>query len=54
MLLLREPPDNSGFMIAAYTIVAVVLVTYALNLMVRAGREEKRASALPPVVPPEH
>lgn len=42
LLLLREPPDNSRFMIAAYTIVAVVLLTYAISLMVRAHREEKR------------
>ena len=42
MLLLREPPDNSGFMIAAYTIVAVVLVTYSITLMVRARAEENR------------
>ena len=42
MFLLREPPDNSGFMIAAYTIVAVVLVTYSITLMVRARREEQR------------
>jgi uncharacterized membrane protein len=42
MLLLREPPDNSGFMIAAYAIVAVVLLSYSVMLMVRARREEQR------------
>ena len=42
MFLLSEPPDNSGFMIAAYTIVAVVLVTYSITLMRRARAEENR------------
>lgn len=40
MLLLREVPDNGGFMVAAYTIVAVVLLTYSISLMLRASREE--------------
>ena len=44
MLLLREPPDNSAFMIAAYTIVAVVLVGYSVMLMLRVRAEvEARA-----------
>ena len=42
MFLLREPPDNGGFMIAAYTVVAVVLVGYAVILMLRVRTEEKR------------
>lgn len=42
MLLLREPPDNSAFMIAAYTIVAVVLVGYSVMLMLRAKAEQDR------------
>ncbi len=42
MLLLREVPDNGGFMVAAYAIVAVVLLSYSISLMVRASREEKR------------
>jgi hypothetical protein len=29
------PPDNGGFMIAAYVIVAVVVVVYAVSLVVR-------------------
>jgi hypothetical protein len=42
MFLLREPPDNGSYMLAAYTIVAVVLVAYSLTLMVRARNEEQR------------
>ena len=42
MLLLREPPDNSGFMVAAYLIVAVVLVGYSVMLMLRVRNEEQR------------
>ena len=42
MFLLREPPDNSAFMIAAYSIVAVVLLTYSILLMVRVRVEEQR------------
>jgi hypothetical protein len=42
MFLLREPPDNGGFMIAAYTIVAVVLLSYSIALMARARKEEGR------------
>jgi len=42
MFLLREPPANGGFMIAAYTVVAVVLAGYSVMLMVRARKEEKR------------
>ena len=42
MLLLREPPDNSSFMVAAYAIVAVVLVGYSVMLMLRVRTEEQR------------
>ena len=38
MLLRGEPPANGGFMVAAYTLVAVVLVIYAVTLLVRARR----------------
>jgi hypothetical protein len=36
MLLLNEPPANGGFTIAAYLIVAVVLLGYSLRLLARA------------------
>jgi hypothetical protein len=36
MLLRAEPPANGGFMVAAYTLVAVVLVVYAVTLFLRA------------------
>lgn len=36
MLLRAEPPANGGFMVAAYALVAVVLVIYAVTLFVRA------------------
>ena len=42
MFLLREPPANGGYMIAAYTVVAVVLAGYSLALMLRARKEEQR------------
>ncbi len=42
MFLLREPPDNGSYMLAAYTIVAVVLVGYSVMLLIRARREEQR------------
>jgi CcmD family protein len=32
------PPDNGGYMVAAYVITAVVLVGYALMLIKRARR----------------
>ena len=38
MLLLRETPQNGGFMVAAYALVAVVLVGYAVVLFARARR----------------
>lgn len=36
MLLRAEPPANGGFMVAAYALVAVVLLVYAVTLFVRA------------------
>jgi hypothetical protein len=36
MLLRAEPPANGGFMVAAYLLVAVVLVIYAATLVLRA------------------
>lgn len=36
MMLLRVP-DNAGYMIAAYGIVGVVLLGYALRLLKRVG-----------------
>jgi len=42
MFLLREPPDNGSFMLAAYTIVAVVLLGYSVMLMLRVRAEENR------------
>ncbi len=29
------PPDNGGFMIAAYVVTAVVVVGYAISLLLR-------------------
>ena len=42
MLLLREPPANGNFMLAAYVIVAVVLLGYSVMLMLRVSSEEQR------------
>jgi CcmD family protein len=36
------PPDNGGYMVAAYVITAVVLVGYAVLLVRRAKRALKR------------
>ena len=36
MLLRVEPPANSQYMVAAYVLVAVVLLTYVATLLVRA------------------
>lgn len=35
-------PSNAGFMIAAYVIVAIVVLGYALSLALRIRRETKR------------
>jgi len=32
------PPDNAGYMVAAYVVTAVILVGYAVGLWRRAGR----------------
>lgn len=32
------PPDNSGFMVAAYVVTAVIVVAYAVSLFVRVKR----------------
>jgi CcmD family protein len=37
MMLLRVP-DNAGYMVAAYAIVGIVLLGYALRLLARAKR----------------
>jgi len=37
------PPDNGGYMIAAYVVAAVIVVAYALSLALRI-REERRRS----------
>ena len=42
MLPRLEPPQNGEYMVAAYVLVAVVLVLYALTLVARARRLEKR------------
>lgn len=36
------PPDNGGFMIAAYVVAAVILVIYAVSLGVRLRGAGKR------------
>jgi hypothetical protein len=38
------PPDNGGYMVAAYVATAVILVGYAVMLMRRARRAIERAS----------
>lgn len=37
------PPDNGGYMIAAYVVAAAIVVAYALSLALRI-REERRRS----------
>lgn len=37
------PPENSGYMVAAYLITAVVLIGYAVLLVRRARRAIERA-----------
>ena len=36
------PPDNAGYMVAAYLVTAVILVGYAVNLFSRARRATAR------------
>jgi hypothetical protein len=37
------PPDNGGYMVAAYVLTAVILVGYAVGLWRRAKKVEKEA-----------
>jgi hypothetical protein len=37
------PPDNGGYMVAAYVVTAVILLGYALLLVRRARRAIERA-----------
>jgi hypothetical protein len=36
------PPDNAGYMVAAYVVTAVILVGYAVGLWRRASKAVKR------------
>jgi hypothetical protein len=36
------PPENTGFMVAAYIVVAVVVVGYAISLVVRIREMRRR------------
>ena len=36
------PPDNTGYMVAAYVVTAVILVGYAVGLWRRANKAVKR------------
>ncbi len=36
------PPDNAGYMVAAYVVTAVILVGYAVRLWARARRAVDR------------
>jgi hypothetical protein len=38
------PPDNGGYMVAAYVVTAVILVGYAVMLVRRARRAIERVS----------
>jgi hypothetical protein len=37
------PPENGGYMVAAYVVTAVILIGYAVMLVRRARRAVKRA-----------
>ena len=41
------PPENGGYMVAAYIVTAVILVGYAVMLVRRARRAIERASMSP-------
>jgi hypothetical protein len=41
------PPENAGYMVAAYVVVAVLLLGYAISLYVRI-RKATRGSGAPP------
>jgi hypothetical protein len=36
------PPENTGFMVAAYVIVAVIVVGYAVSLLLRIREQRRR------------
>jgi len=36
------PPENTGFMVAAYVIVAVIVVAYAVSLLLRIREQRRR------------
>jgi hypothetical protein len=36
------PPENGGFMVAAYVVAAVILTSYAVSLLARIRRERRR------------
>jgi CcmD family protein len=40
------PPDNGGYMVAAYVVTAVILVGYAVMLVRRARRAIERVSRM--------
>jgi hypothetical protein len=42
--MLVEPPQNGGYLVAAYVITTVILVGYFVALWSRAGRGKKNVS----------
>ena len=38
MMLLRAPPQNGGYMIAAYVVAGAIVIGYTLSLYLRARR----------------
>jgi len=36
------PPENGGFMVAAYVVAAVILTGYTASLLIRIRRERRR------------
>jgi hypothetical protein len=36
------PPENTAFMVAAYVVVAVIVVGYAVSLLLRIREQRKR------------
>jgi hypothetical protein len=45
-------PDNTGFMIAGYTVAIVLLVGYLVSLVVRSRAMQRRGDALDGVARP--
>lgn len=41
------PPDNTGYMVAAYVVAAVLLLGYALSLFIRIRRAKKEGERRP-------